>query len=255
VSAAPERLKVHRRTVLLEGRPYTALTPRPSGPCKFATNRHHETWHVLTDEPGVHLLGRLFWAMAFQRRERTVVVIDPPVLVPNPFDADPSVPVAIVNLDLGPLSPAAVDELRGQLPFAAPSEGTVVLQTRGLDAALADWREFLRREKRASPAWNRHTNRRWVDGANGMLVIAAPPSVLRGWGASISLPQSSGSSSDAEHLDRPTENGEIHVLEGFLERVAQAQEVRERLYPGRADVELSDEEREQIWKAAPVDGP
>jgi hypothetical protein len=64
-----------------------------------------------------------------------------------------------------------------------------------------------------------------------------------------------GTASGAEHLDRPTENGEVHVLEGFLERVAQAQEARERLYPGRADVELSDEEREQIWKAAPVDGP
>ncbi len=246
---------MHRRTLTLEGRPYTVLTPRPGGPCRFATNRHHETWHVLTDEPGVHLLGRLFWAMAFQRWERTVLVIDPPVLVPNPFDADPSVPIAIVNLDLGPLSRAAVDGLRGQLPFAAPSEGTVVLQTRGLDAALADLHEFFRREKRAAPVWHRRADRRWIERVNGMMVIAAPPPVLRTWGASISSPQSWEYPGDAETRDGPTDNGEVQVLENFLERVARAQEARERLYPGRADVELSDEEREQIWKATPVDGP
>jgi hypothetical protein len=240
-----QRLKVHRRTTMLDGQSYTLLAPRPGDPPRFATNRRHGAWQVVTDQSGVLLLGRLFWAMAFQRRPRTVVVIDPAVLVPNPFDGEPSVPIVIVNLDLGPFDRSAVDALCGQLPFSAPSDGTVVLQTRGLDLALADWEAFSRRERKASPAWRTRASRRFIERVNGMLVITAPPPVLRSWGASISLPQSRESS---------TPDGEIRLLEAFSDRVAQAQAVRERLFPGRAHAELSEEELREVRGAQPAEG-
>ena len=85
-----QRLKTHSRTLDLDGLSYTILSPRPAAEARFATNRYHETWHVITDISGAQLLARLCWAMAFQRHARTITVIDQSFLLPNPFDADPS---------------------------------------------------------------------------------------------------------------------------------------------------------------------
>jgi hypothetical protein len=242
------RLAVHRRTMELDGRRYTVLSPRPSVACRFATNRYHETWHVLTDADGAALLGQLFWAMSYQRRERTIIVIDTPLLVPNPFDADPSSPIVIVNNDLGALPRAAVADLRPRLPFRTPSEGTVVLQTRGLDVALSDEAEFRRREEQAGWQWKAHQQRRWVDRVNGTLVIAAPPPVLRAWGVRMSLPER-WTYPDAEYLDWPDVTGEVQILDDLEGRVSRATAARELLFPGRGHQELGEEERRQVWAA------
>jgi hypothetical protein len=165
-----ERLKVHRRTQKLDGRGYTVLSPRPNETAPFATDRDH----IVTDADGAHLLARLCWAMAFQRRARTVVVIDA-----GPW------PIAIVNDELGTLGSAALADLRATLPFETPSDGTVVLQTRGLDLALADPAAFARRDDQKG--WREmYGIRRWIGEASGVLVIAAPPPVLLGWGVELS---------------------------------------------------------------------
>ena len=142
---AQERLKVHRRSVRLDGRAYTVLSPRPSVSSRFATNRDGATCQILTDPVGAQLLARLCWAMAYQRHERTVTVIDSHFLVPDPFGADTSSPIVIVNSALGSLSGAVLADLHSQLPLATPSDGTVVLQTRGLDQALDDPAAFGQR--------------------------------------------------------------------------------------------------------------
>jgi hypothetical protein len=252
-TASPERLKVHRRSVSLDGRPYTVLSLRPGVASTFATNRYHETWHLLTDVPGAQLLGRLFWAMAFQRHERTIVVLDQAFLVPNPFDADPSSPIAVVNSDLGPLDRSALSDLKGMLPFTTPSAGTVVLQTRGLDIALADESAFYGREEKAGWRWNEHQQRRWIDRTNGVVVVAAPPPVLRMWGVqTFTLGRHSRRGTDVAELDYPTGNGEIQVLDDFDARVSSARTARERLFPGRCNEELTEGERRQIWELGDV---
>ena len=182
--AAP-RLKVHRRSVRMDRLEYTVLSPRPTEEARFATNSFHQTWHVITSEEGVALLARLCWAMAFQRRERTIVLLDSPLIVPSPFDADESSPIVVVNNDLGGLSRAAVEDLRMQLPLSAASDGTVVLQTRGLDQALENPTEFRDRNREAQ-LQDEHQQRRWIDGSNGLVIIAAPPPVLRTWGVDLS---------------------------------------------------------------------
>ncbi len=129
---AQERLKVHRRSVRLDGRAHTVLSPRPNVPSRFATNRDGATCQILTDPVGAQLLARLCWAMAYQRHERTVTVIDSHFLVPNPVRADESSPIVIVNSALGSLSGAALADLHSQLPLAttlgrdrgAPDSGT-----------------------------------------------------------------------------------------------------------------------------------
>jgi hypothetical protein len=233
MGSSQERLKVHRRTLQLDDLTYTVLSPRPTVPARFATSRLGDTWRVVTDAAGAQLLARLSWAMAYQRHARTLIVIDSSFLVPNPFDADPSLPIAIVNSDLGPFPDTVAASLRAQLPLAAPSGGTVVLQTRGLDLALADPAAFGQRDDQV--AQHDEAHRRWIDRADGLMVMAASAPVLRAWGVRWSDPDQRG------------EEDEVHVLEGFADRVARTIELRDRLFPGRAAQDLTDEERHQMW--------
>lgn len=114
---ATAQMKVHRRSVPLAGREYTVLSPRPSAGERYATNRYHQTWHVLSDAAGAHVLARYCWAMAFQRRAGTILVIDPPALVQNS--------------DLGPFSRRAADSLRAALPFRRRRAGLLCCRPTG----------------------------------------------------------------------------------------------------------------------------
>ena len=203
-----EKLKVHRRAVVLDGLGYTLLSPRPGSPCRFATHHAGKAWSVVTDVSGARVLGRLIWAMAFQRHERTVVVVDLPFLVPDPFDGASSSPIIIVNNDLDNLSPAGAVDLRAGLPFTGPSDGTVVLQTRGLDSALADRAGFEERETEAGWPWNEEQRHR-IEEINGLVVVAAPAPILRRWGVGVS--------SLGEGVSWPLSTGEVQVLADFPE--------------------------------------
>jgi hypothetical protein len=244
-----DALKLHRRTLVLDGRAFTVLTPRPSQPERFATNSFHGTWHVLTDPAGALLLARLMWAMAFQRKPRTVLLVDGPMLVTNPFDADPSSPILLVNSDLGGPSRAGLDALEALLPLRTPSEGTVKLRIDGLARALKGDRPSRWDRDVGRPA---HQRRNWIDRVQNVLVFAAAAPELRNWGedlpgtaASVEAnPAASGL--DAEF---PNHAGEVQIFSDFRERVARAQQVRRRLYPGREHVELLDLERQAVWAA------
>jgi hypothetical protein len=230
-SPAP-RLKVHRRSVRLDRLDYTILSPRPSEEVRFATDYFHETWHVITSERGAALLARLCWAMAFQRRERTV---------------DLSSPIVVVNNDLGSFSRAAARDLRAQVPLSTAPDGTVVLQTRGLDQALENIIGFRDRNQ-GSQVQQQHRERRWIDGSNGLVVVAAPPPVLRTWGVDLSdLRTWSHEGSSAHSLDYPAKVGEVQVLDDFDAMVAKAQLARYRVHPGAANRKLTADERSDIW--------
>ena len=241
------RLKVHRRSVRLDRLEYTILSPRPTEEARFATNFFHETWHVITSQGGAALLARICWAMAFQRRERTIVLIDSPLVVPTPFDADRSLPIVVVNNDLGAFSRAAVKDLRAQLPLSAASDGTVVLQTRGLDQARENPTEFRDRNEEAQ-LQNELQKRRWIDGSNGLVIIAAPPPVLRAWGVDLSdLGSRSREGKSWEYLDDPAKVGEVQVLHDFDTMLAPAQAARACAFPDAANRMLTEDERSKIW--------
>lgn len=121
VRTASREVELHRREMLLDRKLYTVLSPRPTSPFRFATNLYHDTWHVLSDARGAHLLGRMFWSMAYQRKPNTIMVIDYPLLVTNPFDADQSSPILMSNTNLGGLSKTAIAQLKRNLPFTSPS--------------------------------------------------------------------------------------------------------------------------------------
>jgi hypothetical protein len=85
-----DRLKLHRRQLWLDGRPYTVISLRPGTDARFSTNVFHGTWHVLSDWRGARLLGRLLWGLAYQHTPGTLVLIDRPFL--DPIRSTPSRP-------------------------------------------------------------------------------------------------------------------------------------------------------------------
>ena len=250
-------VKLHRRHVDLDGRAFTVLTLRPSTECRYATNFFHETWHVLTDPAGARLLGLLCWSLAFQRRPGTMVVIDHPLLVPNPFDADKSAPIVIANADLAPLNRTAITQLKRLLAGKRPSEGTVRLSTSGLDRLLtADPAiDLLELQQNSGVWWNDHQRRGWTDRVNGVVVLVAPPPVLQWWAIWLSrLGSHWYRGSDYTALDHPTTRkgeGEVQVFENFATMVTQAIATRERVFPGVPHRELLADERRAVWALLP----
>lgn len=165
-------IKLHRRGLWLDGASWTVLSLRPGEPVTFATNRGDAPGHVLGDGDAAALLARLFWALAFQRRERTLMLIDGVALVPDPFDGAPSSAIALANADLGIPTGAVLDELRARIPLTEPSLGTVKLRTAGLERALAD-----PEGADASPALRASGS--WTDRGNGIVAYAASGELLR----------------------------------------------------------------------------
>ena len=147
-STTAVKLKLHRRNLELDKERFTALALRPTSAERFATTEYHDTWHILCNLDGADLLGRLAWAMAFQTRKHTLLLVDLPLIAPDPFDASPTAPILVVNSELEPPSPVAIAALRTQLPLTDPSEGSVRLMTAGFDRALADTDRFWSQERR-----------------------------------------------------------------------------------------------------------
>ncbi|RKS09089.1 hypothetical protein DFP74_4818 [Nocardiopsis sp. Huas11] len=130
-----QRLRLHRRTVGHGGRRYTLLTLRPSDPWRFGV-RVDECTMITSDLAGTRLLGRLLWGLSFQRRPDTVLLLDSPHLVPNPYDGLASPPVAFVPTPLSTVDAAAVRSIRRDRPSRRPSEGTLTWNTRSYARAL-----------------------------------------------------------------------------------------------------------------------
>jgi hypothetical protein len=184
-STTAVKLKLHRRNLELDGERYTVLALRPTTTERFATTEYHDTWHILCNLDGADLLGRLAWAMAFQSRPHTLMLVDLPQIAKDPFDTSPTAPILVVNTDLDPPGTAAIESLCAQLPLTEPSEGSVRLMTAGFDRALADPERFWNQERSDDPAFKAHQHARWLEPVNGVVVLAGPPPVLRQWAVRV----------------------------------------------------------------------
>jgi hypothetical protein len=165
------RLRLHRYLLRLDGREYTVITPRPGRGVGFSINRYHDTWHVLSDLRGAQLLARLLWVLAYQRVPGTLVVTGPPLLDPNPFDAEPADPIALVPAVLTPLRAQAARQLRHRLPLVMPA-GTVRWHTPGLTPAVTACRGE-RESPRGQRPWYPPGAGHRIDRVGGVLVLAA----------------------------------------------------------------------------------
>ncbi len=222
-----DRLKLHRRRMRLAGRPYTVVTLRPDTDARFSTNFFHDTWHVLSDWHGARLLGRLLWGLAYQRVPGTLVLIDRPFLDPNPFDAEPADPIALVPGLITPLTGSAARELRRRLPLTGASDGTVRWHTHGLDRAVAAGR--AERDRAAGswrPPWIQPRGfQEQMRRVGGLVAFTAVPEVLKEYAVYVyTLGEHHYRGMDYVEVDWP--NGEVQVFRDYRRRVSAAQVAR-----------------------------
>lgn len=216
-SATAVKLKLHRRNVELDGERFTILSLRPTTAARFAVTEYHDALQILCDVHGAELLGRLSWAMAFQSRAHTILLIDLPLIAQDPFDVSPPAPILIVNSDLGSPSATAIEALVSRLPLTDDSEGSLRLMTAGFDRALADPDRFWTQERAEDPDLERHVNARWVARVSGAIVLAAPPPALRQWAVRGAELASRGPLPPGwTPADEQKWTGEVKVLAGSL---------------------------------------
>ncbi|MEU8135164.1 hypothetical protein [Streptodolium elevatio] len=246
-------LKLHRRTLRLDGRSYTVLGLRPGTAERFAVNEFHGTWHVVTHRAGALLLGSLLWGMAHQRAQNTVLVVDRPFLDTNPFDAEPSPPIVIAPAHLAPFGDRAARELRRRLPLSTPSEGTVRLRTSGYAEALADTQAWFRnRPPRHFHGYDERHRRPVIGVRAGLLVLPGTAEWLREWAVEIGPldPARPGAASglgmvyDCIHTDFSLE---VQVFDNYHDRVTAARLAREQLESDPAAPKDPDSLHPLVW--------
>lgn len=151
-------------------------------------------------------------------------------LGPNPFDAAPADPIALVPALLTPLTGKAARELRRRQPLTGASDGTVRWHTHGLDAAIA-----ARRAERDRPvgAWRppwiapRGFQER-MNRIGGLITLAATPAVLKEYATYIStLGDYHHNGMDYAEIDWP--NGEVQVFRDYRRRVSAARVARQEI--------------------------
>ena len=140
------RSKLHLRVRRLGGQELRLLTLRPDTDLQLANNHHHETWHLVTDNSGSRQLAHLLWAMSFQQKPNTVLLLDAPFVVPTPLDADRSRPVLVVPSELGGLTQKALEALQAARHGLGPPDTSVRIDTHGLTTEAPDLPRHLWRE-------------------------------------------------------------------------------------------------------------
>ncbi|WP_051814227.1 hypothetical protein [Kitasatospora sp. MBT63] len=240
-------MKLHRRVLRLDGREYTVLGLRPGTTARFATNRYHGTWHLLSDRAGAQLLARLLWGLSYERHPGTLVVIDRPFLDPTPFEGEASDPVVLVPRGLTPLADGAARALRRALPLAPPPAGTVRWRTHGLDLALADpggWDERVRAQFRREGDDGSTVLRR-----GGLVTVSASPRALREWAVDAARlgdrgPYEMDYTFLGEGCDAP---GEVQTFRRYRSMVSSAVVAHREILAEDTGRDLPQSVRERIW--------
>jgi hypothetical protein len=132
VDRIEHRSKLHLRVRQLGGQELRLLTPRPGTDLLLSDNYYHDTWHIVTDTCGSRQLAHLLWALSYQQRPGTVLLLDEPFVVSSPFDGDRARPVLFVLSELGGLTHRALEALQAARHRLGPPDGTVRIDTRGL---------------------------------------------------------------------------------------------------------------------------
>ena len=230
-------MKVHLRVRRLAGRTMRILSLRPGTAVRFSTNLHHETWHILSNETGSHLLSHLMWGLSYQRHARTVFLIGPEHLCGTPFDGDRPDLIALVPAQCGMLDRDLAAALRQHARRPGPSDVTVRWRSHGLTQPEDAPRRI---------PWRQETVRRQA----GVISYTAPPVVMRAQARRVARMRCAGWPSDYEYLDADGRsgrtNGEIQIFARFDEMVSAAAVARRELADQGVDPACPDN-RMQLW--------
>jgi hypothetical protein len=268
---ADSRLKVHLRLVPVGGQIYRVVTLRPGTPLAFSTNFFHQTWHIVTSQPGARLLARLLWGLSFQRHANTVVLVHGGQLLPTPFEGERSDPFLLAVAGLTRLDADALRRLKGRMSNLGPPDRTIRWQTFGLDAAL---RADAGGQEESDPVADEVRRLRWKEQRRlwsqermgrlgGLICYAAPPPVLRLQAMRVhGLHVRQGDPTaemDYHYLAESSvagswgADGEVQVFADYVDRVAAATQARRELladagpsFTSEPDQEAVSRRRDQI---------
>ena len=243
-------IRLHRRSVYLDASMWTILTPRPGDPQGFSTGVEGDSVHVLGPVASMEFLAHALWALAFQHKDRTALLFDLAVMVPNPGTGESSRPIVWVNAELGSPSPEMLDGLRGLLPLESESDGTLKLRTAGLDRALQHPESFAVKEREMPdvPKWSASDWDTWVTRQAGLVTAVMPPAVLRAYAVAAGE-YGAFSWESLDGTESPVADDELVVFDrSLLVRAGALRAGRASAFPDRSIEELSGTERAQIWK-------
>ena len=243
-------IRLHRRSVYLDAGMWTILTPRPGDPQRFSTGVVGDSVQVLGSVASMEFLAHALWALAFQHNERTALLFDLPVMIPKPDTGESSRPVVWVNADLGSPSPDMLDGLRGLLPLASESDGTLKLRTAGLDRALTNPESFAAKERAEPdvPTWSPNDWDTWVTRQAGLVTATMPPAALRAFAVAAGE-YGAFSWESLDDAGDPISADEVVAFDRtILARAAAIRAGRSTMFPDRAIDDLTGTERGQIWK-------
>jgi hypothetical protein len=239
-------LKVHLRVVSAHRRTLRVITLRAATHASFSTNLFHDTWHILTDEDGARVLGCLLWALSFQRLPGTCVLLTGMHLVPTPFEADPPLPVLLVQDGLAHAGPEVLGGLTRRLRDAPGT--TIRLHTFGMPEQLRERERVGHRSDWFHAEKRRLSARETMKRVGGFIVYSAPPAILREQALTIHGMRTGSHPvyhylAEGCGLSHPPP-GEVQVFPGFGDMVSAAKVARREVLgalPSRAEKILVDD--------------
>jgi hypothetical protein len=201
---------------------------------------------VLSGLRGSRLLAHLLWGLAYQRVPGTLVVIGAPSLDPDPFDARPSDPVAVVPTMLTTLGAQAARQLRRRLPLGRPA-GTVRWHTPGLAPAVTADRHERERPPGQRPWYPPPDARHRISRTGGMLTLTATAPELKSWAVAVAqLGDWLWDGMDYTDLNGP--DGEVQVFTDYTRRVSAARTARREILAGPARTLPPADQQPLIWQ-------
>lgn len=236
---APLRCHLYREVV--GGRVFRLITPRPIDGLVVSTNRYHETWHIVSAPGHVRTIRRLVWAAAFDDHCETLFVVAGGTLAPTPFDGARSRPLVILCAERTHVRADDVRALLGRLRRRRKNDGTVKLQTPGLERMDALDGEAIHRQLRAAGVKGSRWSEPRVALLGGAIVLSGTAAALRyaanAW-SHLERALSPGDSSH-EYVDRRRTGwpeGEVQVFADYAAMLVDARIERARLLAAPGDV-------------------
>ncbi len=226
-------LKLHMRLLSVHGFTFRVATLRAGTAARFSMNYFHDTWHILTDAEGAQVLGRLLWALSFQRLSGTCVLICGPHLSPTPFEADPALPILLMQDGLARIDADLLVALRGRLRDDATGT-TIRFHTFGMPDARRE-RDDARDQRRYT--WTHDDMRALrarekMQRLGGFIVYSAPPGILREQALTIHAMEGNKwgqyhyLAGGKSHHSRHAPEGEVQVFDRFKDMVSAARVAR-----------------------------
>jgi hypothetical protein len=177
-------------------------------------------------------------------------VIGPPLLDPNPFDAEPADPIALVPAVLTPLRAQAARQLRHRLPLGMPA-GTVRWHTPGLAPAVTACRGELDSPRGQRPWYPPPGAGHRIDRVGGVLVLAATAQELKSWAVAVAQ-LGDWLLEGMDYTGLNGTDGEVQVFTDYRRRVGAAQLARREVLASPARELPPADQRPLIWQRGSV---